>query len=157
MIESVHVIIEGPDKDKEKEKVRFSFAGKVIRFFKNNLLVVKILLNRYEIRRVLMDTVSSVNILILNIFNKLDLDKSNLVRVSYPLVGLGDKIVAVMGTISLPLVLGDEKYRRELYAEFMMIDIPLTYNMILGCSILNYHGIVINMGAMYIKLPTPEE
>ncbi|KAG8650351.1 hypothetical protein MANES_07G030402v8 [Manihot esculenta] len=126
-------------------RVRFGPVDKAIRFFPNDLLVVKILLNRYEVRRVLVDTGSSVNLLILNVFNKLGLDKGSLVRVSYPLVGLEDKTVAVLGTINLPLVLGDEKYKRELYAEFTVVDILFVYNVILNRPALNCHGIVINM------------
>ncbi|KAG8635744.1 hypothetical protein MANES_16G059350v8 [Manihot esculenta] len=59
----------------------------------------------------------------------------------------------VLGTINLPLVLGDEKHKRELYAEFAVINISLAYNVILGHSVLNCHGIVIKMGAMCLKLP----
>lgn len=34
-----------------------------------------------------------------------------------------------------------------------MVDISLTYNVIFGRPVLNYHrGIVINMGAMFLKL-----
>ncbi|KAG8633903.1 hypothetical protein MANES_18G146801v8 [Manihot esculenta] len=113
----------------------------------------EILLSNYELRRVLVDTGSSVNFLILNIFNKLGLDKNSLVKVSYPLVELGDKIVAVLGTINLPLVLGDETYRQELYVEFAVVDILFAYNVILGHPVLNCHGIIINMGAMCLKLP----
>lgn len=62
----------------------------------------------------------------------------------------------VLGTINLPLVLGDEKHRRELYAEFTVVDIPLEYNVILGHPVLNCNDIVINMGDMCLKLSAPE-
>ncbi|KAG8662283.1 hypothetical protein MANES_01G082850v8 [Manihot esculenta] len=160
----VHVIMEGPDKGNRKNKhesrdfeVRFDFVDKVVGFFQNDPLVIKILLNRYEVRQVLMDIGNSVNLLILNVFNKLDLDKNNITRVFYPLVGLRDKIVAVLSTINLPLVLGDERYRREIYAEFAVVDIPFAYNVILGHPILNCHGVIINMGAMYLKLLAPRD
>lgn len=99
-----------------------------------------------------MDTSSSVNLLTLYIFNKLYVDKNDLVKVFYPLAGLGDKSVAMLGTINLPVVLRDEKHKWELYVEFAVVDIMLTYNAILGRPILNCHGIVINMGVMWLKL-----
>ena len=102
-----------------------------------------------------MDTGSSIK-LILNIFNKFILDKSSLVRVSYPLVGLGDKTVVVLDTINLSLVMGDERYMLELYAEFAVVDILFAYNVILGRPVLNYHGIIINICTMCLKLPAPE-
>ncbi|KAG8641014.1 hypothetical protein MANES_13G092290v8 [Manihot esculenta] len=144
-----------PEEPWTKQEVRFRPVDKAIRFFHNDPLVVNIHLNKYEVRRVLVDIGSSIDLLTLNIFNKLDLDKNNPVKVSYPLVGLGDRTVTVLGTINLPHVLGDEKQMRKLYAKFMVVDIPLTYNVILGRLVLNCHGIVINMHAMCLKLPAP--
>ncbi|KAG8640942.1 hypothetical protein MANES_13G077768v8 [Manihot esculenta] len=112
-------------------------------------------MDQYEVRTVLVDTCSFVNILILNVFNKLGSDKNSPVRASYPLVGLEDKTVAMLGTINLLLVLGDEKYRRELYVVFVVVDILFAYNVILSRPVLNYHSIIINMGAMCLKLSAP--
>lgn len=103
-------------------------------------------------RRVLVDTGSFINLITPDVFNKLGLDKNKHAKVSYSLVGLGDKTMAIMGIINLPLVLGDEKHKRKLYAEFTVVDIPLSYNVILGCLVLNCHAIVINMSAMCLKL-----
>lgn len=58
----------------------------------------------------MIDTSSFVNLITLEVFNKLGLDKSNLAKVSYILVGLRDKTVAVIDTIDLSLILGDEKH-----------------------------------------------
>ncbi|KAG8655678.1 hypothetical protein MANES_04G060101v8 [Manihot esculenta] len=136
-----------------KQEVRFRPTNKAIGFFQNDPLVIKILLSMYEVRRKLVNTGSFINLLILNVFNKLGLDKSNIVKVFYPLVGLRDKNMAVLGNINLPLVLGNEKHKWDLYVEFMVVDILFAYNVILGHSVLNYHGIVINVDAMYLKLP----
>lgn len=79
----------------------------------NDPLVVSVRLNRYDVRRFLMDTGSSVNLLILDVYSKLSLDKTKLMKVSYLLVGLGDKTVTVLGTVNLPLVVRDKKHKRE--------------------------------------------
>lgn len=99
-----------------------------------------------------VDTGSSINFLTLEVHNKLGLDKNNLTKVSYLLVGLRDKTVVILGTVNLPLVLGDERHKREVYAVFVVMHIPLTYNGILRCSVLNYHKIIINMGFLCLKL-----
>lgn len=99
-----------------------------------------------------MDIGSSIKLFILNVFNKLGLDKNRLVKVFYPLVGLEDKIVVVLATINLPLVLGDEKHKQELYAEFAVADILLVYNVILGRPVLKCHDIVFNVDTMCLKL-----
>lgn len=36
--------------------------------------------------------------------------------------------MAVLGTVNLPLVLEDKKHKQEVYAEFVVVDIPLVYN-----------------------------
>lgn len=79
----------------------------------NDPLVVSVRLNRYDVRRFLMDTGSFVNLLILDVYSKLSLDKTKLMKVSYLLVGLGDKTVTVLGTVNLPLVVRDKKHKRE--------------------------------------------
>ncbi|XP_021600715.1 uncharacterized protein LOC110606273 [Manihot esculenta] len=142
MAEVIHVIVGGLDKGKGRNK-----------HITEDILSIE--QEPYKVRQVLVDTDSFVNLLILNVFNKLGLDKNSLVKVFYLLVGLGDKTVTVLGTINLPLVMGDEKYKRELYVEFAVVDISFAYNVILGHPILNRHGIVINMGAMCLKLPAP--
>lgn len=73
----------------------------------------------------MVDIGSSVDLINLDVFNKLSLDKKNLAKVSYSLVGLWDKTVAILGTINLPLMLGDEKHKWELYAEFAVVEISL--------------------------------
>lgn len=93
-----------------------------------------------------MDIGSSVNLFTLEVYNKLSLDKNILTKVFYLLLGLGDKIVPVLDTINLLLVLGDKKYKQEVYVEFSMVDILPVYNVILGRLILNYHRILINIG-----------
>lgn len=65
-------------------------------------------------------------------YNKIGLDQSNLTKVSYPLVGLGDKTETVLDTVNLPIMLEDKKHKWEVYAEFAVVDIPLAYNFILG-------------------------
>lgn len=102
----------------------------------------------------MIDTGSSVNLITLDVFNKLGLDNNNLTKVSYPLVKLGNKTVAALGTINLPLMLDDEKHKCELYADFAVVDIPLAYNIILGRPVLNCQRIVINMGTVCLNIPT---
>lgn len=78
----------------------------------------------------LVDTRISVNLVTFEVYNKLGLNKSSLTKVSYSLIGLRDKTMAVLDTVNLPLVLGDEKHKLEVYAEFSVVNIPLAYNII---------------------------
>ncbi|KAG8654251.1 hypothetical protein MANES_05G115333v8 [Manihot esculenta] len=125
----IHVIIGGPNDGKGKNKrvtedvlsieqeswtkqeIKFGPADKVIGFFNNDPLVISVCLNWYG--WVLVNIGSFVNLITVDVFNK-----------------LGDKVVVVLGTINLPLVLGDEKQKRELYEEFVVVDIQLAFNVI---------------------------
>ncbi len=81
-------------------------------------------------QRILIDIGSLVNLITLKVYEKLESQKQNLTKVIYPLVGLGDKTIPVVGTINLIVGLGDETFRRSIYEEFMVVDIPLLYNVI---------------------------
>ncbi|KAJ9140995.1 hypothetical protein P3X46_031581 [Hevea brasiliensis] len=120
-----------------------------------NPLVVSVQINRYTVRRVLVDTGSSVNLLIKEVMEKLEHKIENLTKVMYPLVSLGNKIVSVLGTINLTIVLGDEGHKKEIYTEFAVIDIPLSYNIILSRLILNDNDIIISIKWICLKVPTP--
>lgn len=52
-------------------------------------------LNKYEVKLMLIDTKSLINLITLDVCNKLELDTNNLTKFSHLLVGLGDKTVAV--------------------------------------------------------------
>lgn len=63
--------------------------------------------------------------------------------------------MAVLDNVNLLLVLGDEKYKWEVYAEFEVVDISLAYSVILERLVINYHRIIINIGSLYLKLAAP--
>lgn len=67
--------------------------------------MIRVRWNKYKVKRVLVDTVGPVNLLTPKVHYKLGLDKNNLTKVSYLLVGLEDKIVAILSIINLPFVL----------------------------------------------------
>ncbi|KAJ9178771.1 hypothetical protein P3X46_010628, partial [Hevea brasiliensis] len=98
----------------------------------SDLLVVSVQINRYIVRQVLIDTGRSVNLLTKEVLEKLGHKSKNLAKVMYPLIGLGDKTILVFGIINLVVVLGDEGYKREICTKFVMVDIPLSYNIILS-------------------------
>lgn len=118
-------------------------------------LVISTRVNRFVVKRILIEMGSFINLIMLEVFDKMSLDKKkNLSRAFYPLMGLGDKSVPIIGITNLTIFLRDEKYKREIYTEFMVADIPLSYNVILGQSIFNNHGVIINMEYLCLKLQT---
>lgn len=119
----------------------------------SDLLVILAKMNRFVVKQNLIDTGSFENLITLEVFNKLALDKKDLSQVSYPSVGLGDKSVLVLGIMNLTIFLRDKKFKRDIYVEFAVVNIPLSYNAILGRTILNNHGVIIHMKYLCLKLP----
>lgn len=66
----------------------FGSSNRVAKSSYNGLLVISVRLNKYEVKRVLIDIGSSINLLTLYVHNKLGLNKNTLTKVSYPLIGL---------------------------------------------------------------------
>lgn len=82
-----------------------------------------------------------MNLITLDIFEKLGLHKKKIFFESpYPLVGLGDKLVLMAGVTNLIVVIKREKFKREIYVEFAVIDIPLLYNAIFSDTYLTIMG-----------------
>lgn len=67
----------------------------------------------------------------MDVFRKFRIDQQqNLFKVSYPLVWLDDKLVLVAVITNLTVVIGDEKFKRDIYVEFTVADILLSYDAI---------------------------
>lgn len=91
----------------------------------------------------------------MDVFRKFRIDQQqNLFKVSYPLVWLDDKLVLVAVITNLTVVIGDEKFKRDIYVEFTVADILLSYDAIFRWPILNNNGIIINIEYLCLKLPT---
>ncbi|KAJ9135165.1 hypothetical protein P3X46_032376 [Hevea brasiliensis] len=74
-------------------------------------LVINILVNRYMMQRVLVDIGSSVNLITLEVYEKLGLKREDLTKVIFPLVRLGDKIVSIAETTNLTVILDDKVHK----------------------------------------------
>ena len=95
-------------------------------------LVVKALIHNCMVHSILVDTGSSVNLLTLKVFDKMGLDQVKLSPVNTPLVGLVGKSTTIVGSIKLEVKLGEGNITKALQAKFMVVDIPFTYNAIIG-------------------------
>lgn len=77
-----------------KQEVMFGLSDRVTEISNNDLLVVSTRLNKYEVKWVFINIGCLINLLTLDIYNKLGLDK-NIFNVTYRLMDLVDKTVAV--------------------------------------------------------------
>ncbi|KAL0448932.1 UNVERIFIED_CONTAM: hypothetical protein Slati_1449600 [Sesamum latifolium] len=86
----------------------------------------------FQVRKVLVDIGSSVDIFPLEVVKKMDLDVVTLKLVSIPLRGFGGSEVILYGTINLPTSMVEDPYRKTEMLKYLVVDEPFAYNMILG-------------------------
>ncbi|XP_050207770.1 uncharacterized protein LOC126657167 [Mercurialis annua] len=103
---------EGPRRPRPEPAGVVNIDGHGLSLPHEDALVVKGRLNNFEVSRMLVDTGSSVNMIIMEVFNSVGLKKENLTRVSTPLEGLGCKS-RVEGSLEIDVQLGDGDVYKE--------------------------------------------
>ncbi|KAL0420349.1 UNVERIFIED_CONTAM: hypothetical protein Slati_3057800 [Sesamum latifolium] len=116
-------------------------------------LVITALLANYKIERVFIDSGSSTNILFGEAYDQMQLGDIPLETVDTLLYEFAGEVVHPRGMISLPLTLGTSPLRKTCLLKFLVIDIPLAYNVILRCPTLNAFRAIISTYHMKIKFP----
>ncbi|KAL0394780.1 UNVERIFIED_CONTAM: hypothetical protein Slati_4444200 [Sesamum latifolium] len=119
----------------------------------NDALVITALLANYEIKRVFIDSGSSDDILFGEAYDQMRLGDIPLEAVDTSLYGFAGEVIHPRGMISLPLTLGTSPLRKTCLLEFLVVDIPSTYNVILGRPTLNAFRAIISTYHMKIKFP----
>ena len=94
-------------------------------------------MEEFNMHQVLIDNGSLANIIYLPAFQQMKLNKERLQPFTSPLVSFtGDKVIP-KGVVKLTIITGT--YPTQVFKEidFLMVDCPSTYNVILGCPTLN--------------------
>ncbi|KAL2247785.1 UNVERIFIED_CONTAM: hypothetical protein Sindi_2630800 [Sesamum indicum] len=74
----------------------------------NDPMVVKLDIANFTVHKVLIDSGSSADIIFKNVVDRMGLENARLEPVKTPLVGFGGSEVASLGTIELPVFMGEE-------------------------------------------------
>jgi hypothetical protein len=77
-----------------------------------------------------------------------------LIQVKSPLNGIKGSGVPVKGVLELPVMIGIPPRCTSLQQHFIMIDMTLAYNAILGRPLLHQINVVINTRYLALKFPT---
>ncbi|KAL0406547.1 UNVERIFIED_CONTAM: Retrovirus-related Pol polyprotein from transposon gypsy [Sesamum latifolium] len=117
-------------------------------------MVIKLDIANFEVHKVLIDNGSSTDIIFWDVLKRMNLENSNLSPVRTPLVGFGGSEVSSMGTIDLPVSMGEEPRRRTAMVKFLVVDIPFAYNVILGRPALNLFRVVVSTYHQKMKFQT---
>ncbi|KAJ8424602.1 hypothetical protein Cgig2_011529 [Carnegiea gigantea] len=115
----------------------------------NEPLVVEMKMASAIMRRILVDTGSSVDIITWDCRKKLTYPGREIVPLVHPILAFGGQEVNPTGMIRLPLRFGNKVKEKNLEVDFLVVDVPTAYNVILGRPTLHI------VKAIYCRLLAP--
>ncbi|XP_042455825.1 uncharacterized protein LOC122040538 [Zingiber officinale] len=98
----------------------------------NDTLIIQVVIANYTIFRTFVDTGSSMNIMFKKAFDKIQIDRNKLQPMTTPLYGFTSNEVLLIGQARLVISLGEEPLKRMRTTNFIVVDAPSAYNVILG-------------------------
>ncbi|XP_052199590.1 uncharacterized protein LOC127806384 [Diospyros lotus] len=139
-----------------KENVVITFSEEDLRSYPNysDPLVIIAQVGEWEMRRILVDPGSSSEILYKRAFLGMGFILDQLRPVRVPLVGFDGVVIHSKGLIWLPLTVGSGSHKSQVTLDFLVADVPSTYNMILGRSGLSALRAVQSKYHVVLKFPT---
>ncbi|XP_065635626.1 uncharacterized protein LOC136070124 [Quercus suber] len=120
----------------------------------DDALIVSIHVGDYNVHRVLIDNGSSADILYYPAFQQMGIDRARLMPVSALLVSFGGTRVFPIGSITLPVTVGDYPQELTRNVMFLVVDCSSAYNGILGRPTLNSWKVATSTYHLMIKFPT---
>ncbi|GMN61366.1 hypothetical protein TIFTF001_030447 [Ficus carica] len=120
----------------------------------NDVLVGEIRVANNVVRRVLIDNGSSADVMFMDAFSRLKIEGATLTPVKTPLYGFVGDYVRAAGTVRLPVTIGDGPEKATRMVEFIVVDRPSVYNVILGRPTLNALKAVVSTYHLAMKFPT---
>ena len=103
----------------------------------NDALVISLKVANNLVHRVLVDNGSSVDVLFKSALDKMNLEGAKLKPVKTPLYGFAGERVDAEGIITLPVTLGEAPRQVLRMIDFLVVNQPSAYNIILGRPTLN--------------------
>ncbi|CAA0830866.1 Uncharacterized mitochondrial protein AtMg00860, partial [Striga hermonthica] len=123
----------------------------------NDALVITAEVAGFDVKRVFIDTGSSVDVMFYDCFVQINKELNmELKPVTTVLYGFNGGEVMPMGEISLPVALGSGELRKVRMVRFVVVGVESSYNIIMGRTSLNAFQAVVSTYHMTIKYPVGE-
>ncbi|XP_030958955.1 uncharacterized protein LOC115980894 [Quercus lobata] len=119
----------------------------------DDALVVMLRIDGYDVKRVIIDQGSAVDIMYPNLYRGLNLKPKNLIAYSSPLVSFEGKMVIPKGQIRLPVQTGTDVVE----VDFIVVDVFSPYTAIMGRRWLHTLGAVSSTLHQKMKYPSGDQ
>jgi len=116
-------------------------------------LVVSVFTAGFQIKRTMVDTGSSANVLFWEVFKKLDLPKEVIREHRGSLLGFAGELVEIIGYVDLRTTFEEGENLKTIVVKYIVVDVRSSYNIILGKPALNCLGAVTSTAHLCMKYP----
>ena len=107
----------------------------------------------FNTKRILMDNRSSVDIIYLPAFQQLKQDPKRLCPFESPLVSFSGDRVYPKGIVTLTVTVGAQSRQLTCQLDFLMVECPSSYNVIIGRPTLNRWKAATSTSCLKVKFP----
>ncbi|KAM1380987.1 hypothetical protein ACFX2I_022649 [Malus domestica] len=121
----------------------------------NDPLIVETHIANFEVRRILVDTGASVNIMFVEAFRALNVVEHLLDCSISLLISFSGDILQPLGSIHLLFTIGTGPYTTTITTNFLVVDCLTTYNVIFGRTGINDLKAMVSTHMLLMKFPTP--
>ncbi|KAM2236788.1 hypothetical protein ACFX1S_012219 [Malus domestica] len=121
----------------------------------NDPLIVEAHIANFDVKRILIDTGASVNIMFAEAFKALNVAEHLLDSSISPLISFSGDIVQPLGSIHLPFTIGTGPYTTTITTNFLVVNCPTAYNVIFGHTGINDLKAMVSTHMLLMKFPTP--
>ena len=123
----------------------------------DNPVVISLVITKHDVKRILVDNGSSMDILFYDAFQRMNLPSYRLQPINAPLVEFTKNFVQVDRAIPLLVTIRKRPYQATKILAFLVVWVPSAYNAILGRPSLNAFQAVISTYHLLMKFLTPNE
>ena len=120
----------------------------------NDPLIIMLNIERFNTKRILVDNGSSVDIIYLPVFQQLKLDPKRLRPFESPLISFSGDRVYPKGIVTLTVTVGTQLKQLTRPLDFLVVDCPSSYNVIIGRPTLNRWKAATSTYFLKVKFPT---
>ena len=119
-------------------------------------LVITIMIEGFNTRKVLVNNGSSADIIYLFAFQQLKVDPKRLCPFESPIVSFSGDTVYPKGIVTLTITAGSYPLQVTNKHNFLVVDSPLSYNVIIGQPTLNRWKATTSTYCLKVKFPTEQ-
>ncbi|XP_034197315.1 uncharacterized protein LOC117612781 [Prunus dulcis] len=118
-------------------------------------MIIRAEIADYDVGRVLIDTGSSVRVIFAEAFREMGINDNQVNRQLTPLLSFSGDLVQPVGSVKLPITFGTAPRKMTTYDQFLIVDCPTAYNVIVGRTALMRVKAHLSPHMLLMKFPTP--